>query len=43
MADIETVHIEYRTSELYCDGQTGSVILEKSKGEVISCLVKGRQ
>jgi len=31
MVDIETVHIEYRTSELYCDGQTGSVILKKSK------------
>jgi hypothetical protein len=31
MVDIETVHIEYRTSELYCDGQRGSVILEKSK------------
>jgi len=31
MVDIETVHIEYRTSELYCDNQTGSVILEKSK------------
>jgi len=31
MVDIETVHIEYRTSELYCDGQTGSIILEKFK------------
>ena len=31
MIDIETVQIEYRASELYCDGQTGSMILEKSK------------
>lgn len=31
MVDIGTVHIEYRTRELYCDGETRSVILEKSK------------
>jgi len=29
MVDIETVHIEYRTSELYCDYLMGSIISEK--------------
>ena len=29
IVDIETVHIEYRTSELYCDYLMGSIISEK--------------
>jgi len=45
MVDIETVHIEYRTSELYCDYLMGKHNIREIErvGEVISCLVKGRQ